>query len=67
MRLIGRGDTEPKHLYAGLPVDSPTPMSSSKRLMIALQDEGDEPEELAIGDVGTAFLKGDEYKPHEPQ
>ena len=35
--------------------------------MIALQDEGDEPEELAIGDVGTAFLKGDEYKPHEPQ
>jgi hypothetical protein len=71
MRLIVRGDTEPRHLFEGVATDSPTPMASSMRLMIALEDEeydsdDGECEELALGDVGTAFLKGDEYSTDEP-
>jgi hypothetical protein len=68
MRLLVRGDTEPRHLFEGASVDSPTPMPSSMRLMLALEDEDDgsgEPEEIAIGDVGTAFLKGDGYGPSD--
>ena len=71
MRLIVRGDTEPRHLFEGVATDSPTPMASSMRLMIALEDEDydsddEECEELALGDVGTTFLKRDEYRADEP-
>ena len=29
--------------------------------MVAMSDESEDGEELSIGDVATAFLKGDEY------
>ena len=67
MRLIVRGDTESARLYANQATDSPTPMASSLKMLIALDDEDpDVQEELAIGDVNTAFLKGEKYGPDNP-
>ena len=36
-------------------------MASTVKMMIALQDAGDEPEELSIGDISTAFLTSPNY------
>jgi hypothetical protein len=36
-RLLVRGDTEPKYVLNGMPVDSPTPMASSLKLLVALE------------------------------
>jgi hypothetical protein len=71
MRLLVMGHTEPKSWTEGKSLDAPKPMASSIKLLIAMQDEvyecgSDEPEELATGDVRTAFLKGDEYGEGEP-
>ena len=71
MRLLVMGHTERKSWTEGKSLDAPTPMASSIKLLIAMQDEvyecgSDEPEELATGDVRTAFLKGDEYGEGEP-
>ena len=70
MRLLVRGDTEPKHLYEGQPTDSPTPMASSIKMLVALQDEdsgddGDDKDPEVIGDISTAFLKSSKYGVHD--
>ena len=72
MRLLVMGHTEPKWLTSNIQCDSPTPAASTLKLLIAMDDEdygdgNDEPEEIAVGDVGTAFLKGDEYGPNDPR
>ena len=46
---------------AGMPLDSPTPASSSIKVMLAMADETSEEEDLSGGDVATVFLKGEEY------
>lgn len=61
MRLIVRGDCEPEEWTNNMSLDSPTPASSSVKMMMAMSDETDEVEELSIGDVATAFLKGEKY------
>ena len=61
MRLLVRGDCEPEEWTNNMSLDSPTPASSSVKMMMAISDETDEVEELSIGDVATAFLKGEKY------
>ena len=63
MRLLARGDCEPAEWTADMSLDSPTPSSSSMKMMIAMSDETEEEEEVSLGDIATAFLKGDDYKP----
>ena len=61
MRFLVMGHCEPAEWTAGMPLDSPTPASSSIKMMLAMSDETSEEEELSVGDVATAFLKGEEY------
>ena len=61
MRLLARGDNEPAEWTANMSLDSPTPASSSIKMIVAMSDETEQAEEISIGDVRTAFLKGDEY------
>ena len=61
MRLLVRGDCEPEEWTSHMSLDSPTPASSSVKMMLAMSDETDEVEELSVGDVATAFLKGEDY------
>jgi hypothetical protein len=63
MRLLARGDCEPAEWTANMSLDSPTPASSSIKMMVAMSDETEEEEELSLGDITTAFLKGEDYKP----
>ena len=51
MRLLVRADTKPARC-----LDSPTVMALTVKMMIALQDAGDELEELSIGDIRTALF-----------
>ena len=55
------GHCEPAEWTAGMPLDSPTPASSSIKMMLAMSDETSEEEDLSVGDVATAFLNGEEY------
>ena len=61
MRLLVMGHLEPHEWTKDTSLDSPTPAASSVKMMVAMSDEVDDGEELSIGDVATAFLKGDEY------
>ena len=61
MRLLARGDNEPAEWTANVSLDSPTPASSSIKMIVAMYDETEQVEEISIGDDRTAFLKGDEY------
>ena len=61
MRLLVMGHLEPHEWTKDMSLDSPTPAASSVKMMVAMSDESDDGEELSIGDVATAFLKGDEY------
>jgi hypothetical protein len=61
MRMLVMGNCEPHEWTAGMPLDSPTPAASSVKMMVAMSDETSEEEEVSIGDVATAFLKGEEY------
>ena len=61
MRLLVMGHLEPHEWTKDMSLDSPTPAASSVKMMVAMSDEVDDGEELSIGDVATAFLKGDEY------
>ena len=63
MRLLARGDNEPAGWTAYMSLDSPTPASSSIKMMVAMSDETETEEEISLGDVATAFLKGEEYLP----
>ena len=61
MRMLVMGHCEPREWTDGMSLDSPTPASSSVKMMLAMSDETEEEEEISVGDVATAFLKGDEY------
>ena len=61
MRLLVMGHLEPHEWTSNMNLDSPTPAASSVKMMAAMSDETEEEEEMSIGDVATAFLKGDEY------
>ena len=65
MRLLVRGDTEPAEWNEGRCLDSPTVMASTMKMIIALHDEGDEEEEVSIGDISTAFLTSPSYSEGE--
>ena len=65
MRLLVRGDCEPAEWTSNMSLDSPTPASSSIKMMVAMSDESTEEEEISLGDITTAFLKGDDYGPLE--
>jgi hypothetical protein len=67
MRLLVRGDTEPRAWNDGACLDSPTVMASTVKMMIALQDTTDEEEYLSIGDISTAFLTSPEYDASAPK
>ena len=59
------GNCEPKELTKHMSLDSPTPAASSLKVMLAMSDETATKEELSIGDVATAFFKGDAYDSSE--
>ena len=61
MRLLVMGHLELHEWTNHMKLDSPTPAASSVKMMVAMSDETDEEEELSLGDVATAFLKGEEY------
>ena len=61
MRLLVMGHLEPHEWTSNMSLDSPTPAASSVKMMVAMSDETAQIEELSVGDVATAFLKGDEY------
>ena len=65
MRFLVMGNREPKEWTEHMSLDSPTPAASSLKMMMAMSDETDAEEELSVGDVATAFLKGDAYGPSE--
>ena len=60
-----RGDCEPEEWTNHVSLDSPTPASSSVKMMLAMSDETDEVEELSVGDVASTFLKGEDYSPND--
>ena len=61
MRMIVMGNCEPHEWTSDMSLDSPTPAASSLKMMLAMSDETDETEDISVGDVATAFLKGDLY------
>ena len=61
MPLLVMGHLEPHEWTSNMSLDSPTPAASSVKMMVAMSDETAQIEELSVGDVATAFLKGDEY------
>ena len=63
MRLLARGDCESAEWTQDMSLDSPTPASSSLKMMVAMSDETSEEEDISLGDIATAFLKGEDYKP----
>ena len=67
IRLLVRGDTEPKAWDDGACLDSPTVMASTVKMMIALHDITDGEEYLSIGDINTTFLTSPEYDASAPK
>ena len=65
MRLLVRGDLEPKEWNAGKQTDAPTTNASTVKMMVALADTGEEVEELSIGGISKAFIKSWLYGPEE--
>jgi hypothetical protein len=53
MRMLVMGNCEPHEWTAGMPLDSPTPATSSMKMMVAMSDETSEEEEISVGDVAT--------------
>jgi hypothetical protein len=66
MRLLVRGDLEPKEWNRGKSTDAPTANASSVKMILALADqEGGEQENISIGDISKAFIKSWLYGPEE--
>ena len=75
MRLLVRGDTEPREWNEGKCLDSPTLMASSVKMMVAASEQRVgvspgggtvvEPTELSVGDISGAFVSSPRYGPDE--
>eukprot|EP00658_Telonema_sp_P-2_P017023 TRINITY_DN16590_c0_g1_i2.p2 TRINITY_DN16590_c0_g1~~TRINITY_DN16590_c0_g1_i2.p2 ORF type:complete len:232 (+),score=32.19 TRINITY_DN16590_c0_g1_i2:269-964(+) len=65
MRLLVRGDTEPKEWNEGKSTDAPTANASIVKMMVALADTVGAEENLSVGDVSKAFVKSWLYGPEE--
>eukprot|EP00658_Telonema_sp_P-2_P017026 TRINITY_DN16590_c0_g1_i6.p1 TRINITY_DN16590_c0_g1~~TRINITY_DN16590_c0_g1_i6.p1 ORF type:complete len:123 (+),score=36.93 TRINITY_DN16590_c0_g1_i6:269-637(+) len=63
MRLLVRGDTEPKEWNEGKSTDAPTANASIVKMMVALADTVGAEENLSVGDVSKAFVKSWLYGP----
>ena len=55
MRLLVRGDCEPEEWTNNMSIDSPTPASTSVKMMMAMSDETDEVENFLLAMLPLPF------------